>query len=99
MNKGSPVPFHQPIKQRTEKARKTYPDEEDGGAEVACVGVDHVGGDDSNDGVPQPVGGRGKTNTTCTNGEREDLTCVRTWSMSRIPMNTGKEKGNNRQYK
>jgi hypothetical protein len=53
---------------------ETGPDEEDGRSEVALVGVDHVGGDDSDDGVPQPVGGGGEGNTTRSDGKREDLT-------------------------
>ena len=52
---------------------ETTPDEEDGGLEVALVGADHVGGDDSDDGVPEPVRGGGEGNTTGTDGEREDL--------------------------
>lgn len=52
---------------------ETSPDEEDGGLEVATVLADHVGGDNSNDGVPEPVGGSRDTNTTRSDGEREDL--------------------------
>lgn len=53
---------------------ETTPNEEDGGLEVALVGTNHVWGDDSDDGVPEPVGGGGETNTTGSDGEREDLT-------------------------
>jgi hypothetical protein len=49
------------------------PDEEDGGLEVALVGADHVRGDDSDDGVPEPVGCSGESNTTGADREREDL--------------------------
>ena len=49
------------------------PDEEDLGAKVALVGVDHVGGDDGDDAVPQPVGGGGEGDTTGTDGQGEDL--------------------------
>jgi len=35
---------------------ETSPNEEDGRSEVTLVRVDHVGGDDGDDGVPQPVG-------------------------------------------
>lgn len=52
---------------------ETTPDEEDGRLEVAAVLADHVGSDDSNDGVPEPVGGGGQTDTTRSDGEREDL--------------------------
>ena len=53
---------------------ETAPDEEDGRSEVALILVDHVGGDDSDDGVPQPVGGGRESNTTGSDGKREDLT-------------------------
>lgn len=53
---------------------ETSPDEEDGGLEVTLVGTDHVGGDDGNDGVPEPVRGGGEGNTTRADGQREDLT-------------------------
>ena len=52
---------------------ETTPDEEDGRLHVATVRSDHVGGDDGNDGVPQPVGGSGETNTTGADGQRENL--------------------------
>lgn len=55
---------------------ETNPNEENGRAEVACIGVDHVGGDDGDDGVPQPVGSRRETDTTGTDRKREDLACV-----------------------
>lgn len=52
------------------------PDEEDTGLEVGLsrVAADHVWGDDSNDAVPEPVGGSGQANTTRTDWQREDLT-------------------------
>lgn len=49
------------------------PDEEHGGLHVALVGVDHVGGDDGDDGVPEPVRGSGESDTTGSDGQREDL--------------------------
>lgn len=49
------------------------PDEEDLGTEVALVSVDHVGGDDGDDAVPQPVGGGGEGDTAGTDGQGEDL--------------------------
>ena len=49
------------------------PEEEDLGAEVALVGIDHVGGDDGDDAVPEPVRGGGEGDTTGTDGERVDL--------------------------
>lgn len=52
---------------------ETAPDEEDGGLEVATVLADHVGGDDGDDGVPEPVGGGGQTDTTRSDGDGEDL--------------------------
>ena len=53
---------------------ETSPDEEHRGAEVTLLNTDHVGGDDGDDGVPEPVGGGGERNTTGADGEREDLT-------------------------
>lgn len=52
---------------------ETTPDEEDGGLEVTSVLANHVGGDDSNDGVPEPVRGSGQTNTTRSDRDGEDL--------------------------
>lgn len=52
---------------------ETTPDEEDGGLEVTAVLTDHVGGDDGNDGVPEPVGGSRQTNTARSDGDGEDL--------------------------
>jgi len=49
------------------------PNEEDRRLEVALVSADHVRGDDSDDGVPEPVRGSGKSNTARADGEREDL--------------------------
>ena len=34
----------------------------------------HVGCDDGDDGVPEPVGGGGESDTTGTDGQREDFT-------------------------
>ena len=52
---------------------ETAPDEEDGRSQIALVCSNHVRSDDGNDGVPEPVGGSGETNTTGSDGEREDL--------------------------
>jgi hypothetical protein len=52
---------------------ETTPDEEDGGLHVTVVRADHVRGNDGNDGVPEPVGGSGQSNTARTDGDREDL--------------------------
>lgn len=49
------------------------PDEEDLGAKVALVLADHVGSDDRDDAVPEPVGGGGETHSTGANGDGEDL--------------------------
>lgn len=47
---------------------ETTPDEEDRRLKVALIRVDHVWGDDSDDGVPQPVGSSGESDTTSTDG-------------------------------
>ena len=52
---------------------ETEPDEEDGRPQVTLIGVNHVGGDNGNDSVPEPVGGGGESDTTRSDGEREDL--------------------------
>lgn len=52
---------------------ETAPDEEDGRLEVAAFLADHVGSDDSDDGVPEPVGGGGETDTAGADGQGEDL--------------------------
>lgn len=49
------------------------PNKENVGAEVALVRVDHVRGDDGDDGVPQPVGGGGQSDTAGADGQGEDL--------------------------
>jgi len=49
------------------------PEEEDLGAKVALVSVDHVGGDDGDDAVPEPVGGGGQSDTAGTDGQRINL--------------------------
>jgi len=38
------------------------------------LGTDHVWSDNSNDGVPEPVGGGGESDTTGSDGKREDFT-------------------------
>lgn len=50
------------------------PDKEHLGSEVTLVLADHVRGDDSDDAVPEPVGSGRKTDTSSSNGQREDLT-------------------------
>lgn len=52
---------------------KRTPEEENLGLEVAVSVTNQVGGDDGNDGVPEPVGSSGQTDTTGADGEREDL--------------------------
>jgi len=49
------------------------PDEEDLSAKVGLIGADHIGGDNGDDAVPEPVGGGGETDTTGADGKREDL--------------------------
>lgn len=57
-------------------AAKTTPHEEDVRTELGRVWLisDKVRGDDTDDAVPEPVGGSSKTNTTGSDGEREDFT-------------------------
>jgi len=52
------------------------PDKEHAGLEVGLsrVAADHVWGDNSNDAVPEPVGGSRQGNTTRSDWQREDLT-------------------------
>lgn len=50
------------------------PDPEDVRAEIALIRGGHVWGDDGDDGVPEPVGGGGESDTTGADGEREDFT-------------------------
>ena len=52
---------------------ESSPDEEDGRSEVTPVGVDHVRGDDGDDGVPEPVGGGRQSDTSGSDGQGEDL--------------------------
>ena len=56
-------------------AAKTTPHEEHVGAELGRVGTvgNKVGGNDTDDAVPEPVGRGRDTNTTRADGEREDL--------------------------
>lgn len=49
------------------------PDEEDGRLQVSTLLTNHVRGDDSNNGVPEPVGGSGQANATRSDGKRENL--------------------------
>ena len=53
---------------------KSSPKEEDLSTKVALVGVDKVWSDDSDDAVPEPVGGSRESNTTRTDWQWEDLT-------------------------
>ena len=53
---------------------KATPDEEDLSTKVALVRVDHVGGNDGNNAVPEPVAGGGESNTSRSDRQREDLT-------------------------
>lgn len=52
---------------------KTTPHEEDARLQVAVSLTNHVGCNDGNNGVPQPVGGGGQGDTTGTDGQGEDL--------------------------
>lgn len=53
---------------------KSTPEEEDAGLHVGIFGTDQVGSDETDDEVPEPVGGSGKGDTTGTDGKREDFT-------------------------
>lgn len=59
----------------TGNAAKSTPHEEDVGSEPGTVRTvgNEVRSDDTNNAVPEPVGGGRKTDTARTNGEREDL--------------------------
>jgi len=50
------------------------PHEEDLAGKVGVLSIDEVWGDDSNDAVPEPVGGGGETDTTGSDGKGEDFT-------------------------
>lgn len=52
---------------------ETAPDEEHGGFEVAIFRADHVGGDDGDNGVPEPVAGGGESDAARADGQREDF--------------------------
>jgi len=52
---------------------ETAPDEEDRRFEVASIGVDHVGSNNGDDSVPEPVGGCGEAHTSGADRERENL--------------------------
>jgi len=64
---------------------QTTPNPEDVGTEITLVRSDHIRGDDSDDGVPEPVGGGRDGDTTGSDGEREDFTDEHpsTWTPSR----------------
>lgn len=53
---------------------ETSPDEEDRRLQVSVLRTDHVWSNDSDNGVPEPVGCGGETNTTRSDWEREDFT-------------------------
>jgi hypothetical protein len=53
---------------------ETTPDEEDGRSQVSSVFTDHVGGDDGDDGVPQPVGSGRQGNTSRSDRQGENFT-------------------------
>jgi hypothetical protein len=52
---------------------KGAPDEENLGLEVGLVGTNHIGGNDGNDAIPQPVGSGRKSDSSRPDGDREDL--------------------------
>jgi len=47
----------------------TSPNEEDRRSEVTLIRTDHVRSDDRDDGVPEPVGGGGESDTTGSDGD------------------------------
>jgi len=53
---------------------QTTPDKENRRLHVAPLLADHVGSNDSDDGVPEPVGGGRETNTARSDGKRENFT-------------------------
>lgn len=70
----------QPLSLRNQKVRihkrrraKPAPNKEHGTLEVALVLVNHVRGDDSDDGVPEPIGSGGKSDAAGSDGQGEDL--------------------------
>jgi len=65
--------WHKQVSVNECSSAETAPDEEDAGSEVALVLTDHVGSDDGDDGVPEPVGGGGESDTSGSDGEGEDL--------------------------
>lgn len=52
---------------------KGSPYPENLGAEVAVLGVDHVGRDDGDDAVPEPIASGGETDTAAADLQREDF--------------------------
>lgn len=58
---------------RTSTSTKPTPHPEDVRLQVASVGGDHVGCDDSDDGVPEPVGRCRERDTARADLEREDF--------------------------
>jgi hypothetical protein len=51
------------------------PNEEDTRTEIGfmCILAHHIGGDDCDDAVPEPVGSGGEGDTTGSDGQREDF--------------------------
>lgn len=66
------LPYEEISVEETDGAQSS-PDEEDLGTEVSLVFSDHVGRDDCNDAVPEPVGGGGHGDAAGPNGDRVDL--------------------------
>lgn len=64
---------HEQVSVNEAAGAERAPDVKDFGAEVALVGVGHIGGDDGDDAVPHPVGGGGEGDALCAHGEGEDL--------------------------
>jgi len=65
---------HEEVREEDRERGGRTPDEEHLGAEVGLVGGHKVGGNDTDDAIPEPVGGGGHADTTRPNGQREHLT-------------------------
>ena len=64
---------HQEVGVYESTGAKTTPDEEYARSQITFILVDHVRGDNGNDGVPEPVGGGGKGHTSGSDGQWEDF--------------------------
>ena len=63
--------WHQEVGVDESTCAKTTPDEEHARSQISFIFVDHVGGNDGNNSVPQPVRGGGKGDTSRSDGQWE----------------------------